>query len=88
MTARPPGRDEPSLPVARRYRLWGARHRPPGRPAGHTRHGRQHAAEYQRAQVSAVWALLLGRFREYLHTTASLNDDLHNTLGGPHDTGP
>jgi hypothetical protein len=41
----------------------------------------------QRAQVSAFWAMILGRFRDYLHMTATLNEDLHSTQGGPDDIG-
>jgi hypothetical protein len=37
--------------------------------------------------VSAFWAMILGRFRDYLHMTATLNEDLHSTQGGPDDIG-
>jgi hypothetical protein len=86
MTTRPPARGEPPRRVGPGYRPWAARRQSPRQPGGIGR-ARQQAAQNQRAQVSAFWAMILGRFRDYLHITATLNDDLHSTQGGPHETG-
>jgi hypothetical protein len=69
------------------YRPWAVRRESPRKPGSGIRHARQQAAQTQRAQVSAFWAMILGRFRDYLHMTATLNEDLHSTQGGPDDIG-
>jgi hypothetical protein len=87
MTAGPTGRGEPPRRVAPGYRLWVARRGSPRQPGGGSRHVWQQGGENQRAQVAAFWAMILGRFRDYLHMTSALNDDRYSTLGGPDDTG-
>jgi hypothetical protein len=84
MTTRPPASGEPPRRAGPGYRPWAARRESPG---GGIRHARQQAAQSQRAQVSAFWAMILGRFRDYLHMTATMSNDLHSTLGEPDDTG-
>ena len=79
MPTRLPASGEPPRRVGPGYRPWAARRESPG---GGIRH-----AQNQRAQVSVFWAMILGRFSDYLHMTATVNNDFHSTLGDPDDTG-
>lgn len=88
--SRPPGRDETDETPRRAapgYLPWAARRGPSRRPDGGISRARHQGVENQQVKMAALWTMILGRFRDYLHMTATVNHELHSTLGGPDDTG-
>jgi hypothetical protein len=82
MTTMPPAPDEPAPPApgsaARNLDRAGAQR------AGLQRTGAQRAG-LQRAGLAAWWAVVLDRFRDYLHWAAIVTEEPRHSQGAPHE---